>query len=425
MLFGTDGVRDIAANILNNDVALKLGKATASLKKGAKIAVAFDTRLSGKAIESQFIEGVLAAGGRVVECGLMPTPCLAYITYLSGSDYGAMISASHNPPEYNGIKIFDGGGNKLSLQEENKVEEIYNAEKFLTGCGEFTDGTFYRKGYIDRVVKEIDCDFSGVEVSLDCCFGATAHIAPKIFKKLGAKVYGLCNSYNGKLVNVYSGATHTDYLVANTKSRLGFTFDGDGDRVIGVLDGAEIDGDCMLYYIAKYLDAEGKLTPPVVVGTKMTNTRLSEIMENHGVELLRADVGDKYVLEMMKSSGAVLGGEQAGHIIIKNEIATGDGILAAAYMTKYFVNGDSLTEYVPYPLMKRNYRVNLDILTDVRFLEEMKLIELQLEGSGRCLLRKSGTEPLIRVLVEGKNAAFVGEIIAQIDALMVKYCRKM
>lgn len=425
MLFGTDGVRDLAVNLLNNGIAFKVGRATASLKNQPVIAVAFDTRVSGRAIEAQFIEGALCSGARIVQCGLLPTPALAYVTYLCGADYGVMISASHNPPEYNGIKIFTGEGNKLSLAEEEKIDGICECGEFLSGTGYVCDGTSYRRDYIDRTVRSINSDFSGLKISLDCCYGATAKIAPRIFKKLGAEVLPLCNGYNGNLVNVFSGATNVDYLVNNMKGDLGFSFDGDGDRVIGVTaDKRIVDGDRMLYLSAKDMLARCELEPKIVVGTKMTNMALEESLENRGVKLLRADVGDKYVLEQMKKTGAVLGGEQSGHIIYKNEIATGDGILAAAYMTKLFKEGYDFNEFVPYPQIQRNYRAEKSVLETAEFNEKISAVKDKIFGNGRILIRPSGTEPVIRVLVEGKNDEITKSIFIQIDNIIQKLVKK-
>ncbi len=423
MLFGTDGVRDLATTLLNDNIAYSVGRATASLKNQPIIAVAFDTRESGRVIERQFIEGATAAGARIIECGLLPTPALAYITYLAGADYGVMISASHNPPEYNGIKIFTGEGNKLSLAEEEEIEEIIKCERYVSGFGYESDGTSYRKDYIDRIVRLAGANFKGLKITLDCCFGATAKIAPRIFQKLGAEVTALCNSYNGRLVNVYSGATNIDYLKNNTSGDIGFSFDGDGDRVLGVsADQRIIDGDCMLYFLAKDMLQKNALTPKIVVGTKMTNMALCENLENRGVEVVRAAVGDKYVLELMKKTGAVLGGEQAGHIIVKNEISTGDGILAAVLITKLYSQGINLSEFVPYPQIQRNYKAKREILENPTLQAEIKAVEEKICGNGRILIRPSGTEPLIRLLVEGKNSGIVRDIFIQLDNIIKKYC---
>ena len=423
MLFGTDGVRDLATILLNENIAYKVGRATASLKKQPVIAVAFDTRESGRAVEQQFIDGALMAGARIIECGLLPTPALAYIAYLSGADYGVMISASHNPPEYNGIKIFTGEGNKLSLEEERQIEEIVDGQNYGSGSGYVCDGTSYRRDYINRVIKIADTDFSKIKITLDCCFGATAKIAPRVFQKLGADVTALCNTYNGKLVNVYSGATNIDYLKNNIKGGLGFSFDGDGDRVIGVTaDKKTLDGDYMLYFLAKDMLKNNVLNPKIVIGTKMTNMALCENLENRGVEVKRADVGDKYVLEIMKQTGAVLGGEQAGHIIIKNEIATGDGILAAVLMTKLYQGGANFDEFVPYPQILRNYKADREILENPELKCKIKEIEDKIKTNGRILIRPSGTEPLVRLLVEGKNNDYTKDIFIQLDNIIKKFC---
>lgn len=424
MLFGTDGVRDLATKILNENIAFKIGRATASLKKRAVIAVAFDTRLSGRAIAQQFTDGVIASGGRVIECGLLPTPALAYATKLSGADYGVEISASHNPPEYNGIKIFDGGGNKISLEEEALIEEIFDTGAYGGGAGTVCDGTKYKGDYINHITELIDCDFRGIKVTLDCCYGAAALIAPKIFRKLGAQVTALCNSYNGKLVNVLGGATNIDYLKNNMRGDIGFAFDGDADRVIGVTaEKTVIDGDCMLYFLSKSMLEEGRLEPKTVVGTKMTNMSLGEALEKRGVRLLKADVGDKYVLELMQKTGAVLGGEQSGHIIYKNYITTGDGILAAALMTKLFKKGVNFNEYRPYPQKLKNYRADRSLMKNDGFLAEIAEVEKNISGAGRILVRASGTEPLIRILIEGKNMEFVREISIITEKIMQKYSK--
>lgn len=395
MLFGTDGVRGRAKWLLKSGVATYVAKALGTVVPGCTVAIGTDTRLSSPEIERLVVDGLTSSGAKVLRFGVIPTPAVSFLTKKYGADFGVMITASHNPPEYNGIKIFGTDGGKLSASDELLIESIVCEGKFRRAFGSETWVPGGADEYVDHVAFAVNADFSGREVTLDCCHGATCGVAKRVFEKLGAKTEVLCKNASGELVGVYSGSTHIEYLKGNMQHRVGFAYDGDGDRVMAVADGKVLDGGKILYLLAK---ASGQKR---VASTVMANGALEDALKKDGIELERSDVGDKNLSALMKEKGITLGAEQSGHVIVGKN-ATGDGVLCSALLFKYLCG--AVETYDEYPSVLKNVPVHLSAIysEDVKKAIE-KAAEL-LATDGRILVRQSGTEQVVRVYAEAKDA---------------------
>lgn len=426
IFFGTDGIRGVACEELTYDLAYKCGNAVAQTKENAKIVIGQDTRTSGSFITTAFSLGAISLGANVIDVGVCTTPAVAYLTKTLKADFGVMISASHNPAEYNGIKIFDGQGFKLGDEKESKLERKFINQKVLP----YDKLGFYEQKfelahlYLNHLKKNIQVGFDGIRVVLDAGCGGAYKIAPQIFRKLGAEVIELNCTKNGLNINNNSGALHPEHLaecVVKNNASFGFAFDGDADRIIAVDEhGNILDGDLIMFILAKHFKQNGKLNKNMVVGTRHTNMGLEKELENLGIELIRTDIGDKYVLEKMLEQNLNLGGEKSGHIIIANHSTTGDGILTALSITQIAVEQglplSKLANVCLYP------QENIDVVVadKMRIInsEELsKVVEEQekfLGADGRIMVRVSGTEPKIRIMVESaykeKNIACATEI---------------
>ncbi|MDR3263220.1 MAG: phosphoglucosamine mutase [Clostridiales bacterium] len=440
MLFGTDGVRGIASYFFENRLAYNLGRAIVSRRRRPqRVVIARDTRTSGYDIEQEVIKGLIEYGADVYRLEIMPTMTVSDILRQLGADYGIMVSASHNPPEYNGIKIFDSTGGKLSLKEEGEVEAEYyrlcgitkkhrdentpNEEKRKEGHTELLQDAALM--YADGLLKRTEADLTGCTVKLDCCYGACAKTAPDIFKKAGANVRTLAGEYDGRLINVFTGSTNIDFLRANMSEDdyIGCAFDGDGDRMLAVTPkGFIVDGDYILYILTMYLKERGLLRKNSVVGTLMTNYGLEKALNSKGVTLVRTDVGDKYVIEKMKECGYSLGGETSGHIIIDEQGrgGTGDGILAALMLVKALkdarIEPDEIPSlYASFPQKTVNIktpdRIKKAVLKDERLKALKELCGEEMKGGGRILIRPSGTEEKIRITVEASERETVDDVL--------------
>jgi len=421
--FGTDGVRGRVGQFpITPDFAVKLGLAAGKVlgrKKGGKVIIGKDTRLSGYMLEAALESGFSAGGMSPVMLGPMPTPAVAYLTRAFRADLGVVISASHNPYFDNGIKFFSGQGTKLPDEIELEIESYLDKESIpLAAAADF--GRAFRQEdaqgrYIEFCKSTFSSHFSldGLKIVLDCANGATYHIAPMVFRELGAEVITIGDKPNGININDGVGSTHPEALIAkvlSSKADLGIAFDGDGDRVMmcdrhGVLR----DGDNLLYIIAKDTKKRGRLNGGVV-GTLMTNLGLEQALARENIEFARAKVGDRYVMEQLLERNWTLGGENSGHIISLNHVTTGDGIVSALQVLKACMyEGKSIEELsadlVMYPQELINVRLNagIDVTTDEKVQKEVKAVEKELGSTGRVLLRKSGTEPLVRVMVEGMD----------------------
>lgn len=413
--FGTDGIRGKYGEKLDALLAYKTGKALCQYFGNGDYVLGRDTRVSGTPLEKALIDGITEMGGNAVLLGILPTPAVAHLTITHGAKCGIMISASHNPPEYNGIKVFDGNGIKLASEQENSIEYyIDNPPSYdgARGCVENYVGA--RKKYIDFLTGTVNADFSGLKVWLDCAYGASATVAKQVFETLGAEVMVDNSSLRGEKINSGCGALHPDYVARSmegTDCRLGFAFDGDADRLAVVMDGEVIDGDTVLYNIGKSIP----LKDNVVVGTVLNNLALEKKLASEGKKLLRTPVGDKHICDLMYRNGYNLGGEQSGHYIVYPAATTGDGILSAIFLTKALFKDGKLNAIEKLSLVPQKAIAEYAepaIMYDKWIRSLIEESEQKLAGNGRIIMRMSGTEPKVRVMVESENQELVDEILA-------------
>ena len=426
-LFGTDGIRGVANTELTCELAVKIGKAAAKVlisgshNRHPKVLIGRDTRISGNMLEGALGAGFCSMGVNVVLLGAVPTPAVAYLVTKYGADAGVMISASHNPAEYNGIKIFNGDGFKLSDELEDQIEEMIGHERLdenLPIGGELGNITGDKKAvdeYIDHLMSTIDDNLSGMSIALDCANGSACTTARKLFEGLGAKITVLNDQPDGVNINQDCGSTDMDMLsnfVIENKCDIGFAFDGDADRCLAVDEnGTLIDGDCIMAIIADYGKRSGKLKKNSVVVTVMTNIGFFRFAAEHDIKGVTTKVGDRYVLEEMLKNGYNLGGEQSGHIIFLDHANTGDGQLTAVQLAwilkKSGKTASELSEIMSsYPQVLINVEVSPEgkerLKDDEEIQKTIQRIERELDNDGRVLVRASGTEPLIRVMLEGR-----------------------
>ncbi|MCK4778352.1 MAG: phosphoglucosamine mutase [Actinomycetia bacterium] len=420
-LFGTDGIRGIANKDLTPELALKLGQAVAQIFKDnerKKIVVGKDPRISSDLLESSLIAGICSAGVDVFKVGVMPTPGIAYLTHYYHASAGAVISASHNSAEFNGIKFFGESGFKLSDEKEDEIEKHIEEgmTERLTGSeiGRIFNEEDAKETYEGFLKKTIDTDFEGLKIAVDCANGATSEIAPQILEELGVKIIPINNKPNGININLDCGSLHPEIMADIVRSNsvdAGLCFDGDGDRVIMVDENGDVvDGDFIMTICAAYLKKEGSLKNNKVVATVMSNLGFDLAMKKLGIDIFKTKVGDRFVLRKMIEEEAVLGGEQSGHIIFLNYINTGDGILTALQMLSILKKSNKpLSEW--RKLMRKFPQVLINVkIKDKEKYKDNKAItslinkkEEELNGKGRILVRPSGTEPLIRVMVEAET----------------------
>jgi phosphoglucosamine mutase len=411
--FGTDGVRGVVGELLTPELVERLGRAAAIWSGGGRVFVGRDTRKSGPALERAFAEGVASAGGNAVLGGVLPTPAVALLAL----DLGAVISASHNPPEYNGVKFFDRDGQKLTDASEEEIEALLD-EPPRNGLGVVDYVGISAVSYLDHVLERFGTDLAGLRIAVDCANGAYSDIAPDAFARLGADVTALGVDAESGSINVGCGATDLSLLARTAREQridLGVAFDGDGDRMLAVdAEGNAVDGDQILAILALHLKVD------TVVVTVMTNLGFHRLMAEHGIRVITTDVGDRYVLEALRREGAVLGGEQSGHIICLDGHVTGDG-LAAALLLCRALEGRSLAEAAA--VMPQFAQVKDNIAVRVRdlpatLLEEVARMNGELDGEARILVRPSGTEPVVRVLAEAPDKAEAGRLCGIISALV-------
>ncbi len=411
--FGTDGVRGVVGESLTPELVEKLGRAVTLWSQSGRVFVGRDTRASGPELEEAFARGVVVAGGNAVLAGVLPTPAVALLAL----DLGAVISASHNPPEYNGVKLFDSEGQKLSDAAEEEIEALLDAP-FHGRHGEIDRVGVATDSYLDHIVERFGSDLSALRIVVDCANGAYSGIAPEAFVRLGAEVTTIGAEPDGTNINVGCGATDLRTLqrsVTTSGANLGVAFDGDGDRMLAVdAHGEVVDGDQIVAILMLHLEVE------LVAVTVMTNLGLHRLAEEHGVRVVTTDVGDRYVLEALRREGGLLGGEQSGHIIYLRDHVTGDG-LAAALLLCGAVQGRTLAEAAAvmprYPQARADVRVSCPELPPA-LAEEIASMNAALDGKGRILVRPSGTEPVIRILTEAETPARAEEACATITALV-------
>ncbi|MBO5223148.1 MAG: phosphoglucosamine mutase [Clostridia bacterium] len=431
LFFGTDGLRGIVNKDLTFSLAYKVGNALGSLCSGAKILVGRDTRISGSYLVSALSGGAMSAGADVIDVGVIPTAGVAYLTKTCEFDFGVVISASHNSGEYNGIKIFGKDGYKLSDREEESVERCFIHDKTndYPNVGSYSVEPNMFKRYADFLTNSAK-DLSGLKVVLDGANGASGRIAPAVFRSLNAKVVASCCSMDGKRINENCGSLYPQKLIARVnryKADVGFAFDGDADRLIAVDEnGSVIDGDMVLYILAKHLKSKGELNGNTVVGTSHTNMAIEEALKREGIGFLRTDIGDKYVLAKLVEQNLSLGGEQSGHVILKNISTTGDGILTAIAIASILAEtGKRASELFDVKLYPQE-NVNVIVKDKLRIINNEELscsvakLQNALEGKGRLMVRASGTEPKIRIMVESPDAQINKRYAKIVQELVVK-----
>ena len=413
--FGTDGVRGIVGEVVTPELVERLGKASALWSGRGRVFVGRDTRASGKELEEAFARGVASAGGSAVLAGVVPTPAVALLRL----DLGVVITASHNPPEYNGVKFFDASGRKLSDVAEEEIEALLDAP--APGGGEIDRVGIAVDSYLEHVLERFGSDLDGVRIAVDCANGAYADIAPRAFESLGAEVETIGNEPDGSNINVGCGATDLAALQALVTSGgfdLGVAFDGDGDRVLAIDErGAVVDGDQIVAILALHLGVD------LVAVTTMTNLGFHRLMDERGVRVVTTDVGDRYVLEALYNAGGILGGEQSGHIICLRDHVTGDG-LASSLLLCEALGGRTLSDAAAvmerYPQAKRNLLRSGRGPLPQGLLDRLADENETLNGDGRVLVRPSGTEPLVRVLAEAATEKEAESLCARIAALVTQ-----
>jgi phosphoglucosamine mutase len=411
--FGTDGVRGVVGEFLTLELVERLGRAASLWTGAAKVFVGRDTRASGVELEEAFARGVISAGGDCILGGVLPTPAVALLAL----DLGVVISASHNPPEYNGVKFFDSKGRKLSDASEEQIEEMLAAAPGIDQ-GRIEHVEVATDSYLTHILERFGSDLSGLRIAVDCANGAYSGLAPQAFEECGAEVHAIGDQPNGDNINVGCGATDLALLQQTVRDGgfdLGIAFDGDGDRMLAVDEnGNTVDGDQIIAILA--LDQR----VDQVAVTVMTNLGFHALMREHDIRVHTTDVGDRYVLEALYDNGAILGGEQSGHVIFLRDHVTGDG-LAAGLLLCGALKGRTLSEAAAvltlFPQCKENVPVSDRELT-AAITAEVARVNQEWDGAGRVLVRPSGTEPLIRVLAEAENPGVAEEACASIAALV-------
>lgn len=437
-LFGTDGVRGLANTELSCELCVKLGRAAAYVltkhtHHRPKILIGRDTRLSGEMLEAALCAGLCSFGADVHLLGVVPTPAVAYLVGRYQADAGIMISASHNPAEYNGIKIFDINGYKIPDEYEQEIEALVldNVEEIPLAAGDRV-GTTHRceqavEDYVNHLVSAADVRLHGLRVLIDCANGSASATAHRIFPALGADAEIICNEPDGVNINRDCGSMHIEALAQRVKGAgydLGIAFDGDSDRILTCDgDGTVVDGDMMMAAFACYMKEQGTLADDTLVVTVMSNLGLVRCAQQNGIKIETTKVGDRFVLECMLQNGYALGGEQSGHLIFRQYATTGDGQLSAVLLLAMMKKtGKSLRELASvmtvYPQVMENVTVGktakgmLGSDKDIaRLIQEW---EHKLGDNGRILVRPSGTEPLVRVMAEGKDQELITRCVKQI-----------
>ncbi|GAA0071898.1 phosphoglucosamine mutase [Clostridium sardiniense] len=444
-MFGTDGVRGVANTELTAELAYNLGRAGAYVLTEAahkpKILVAKDTRISGDMLEAALVAGILSVGAEAVVLGVIPTPAVAHLTREYGADAGVMISASHNPVEYNGIKFFNNNGYKLSDELEDEIQRVI--ESNFEGVPSPTGVSLGREkvevaaldDYIEFAKNTISSNLEGMKIALDCANGASYKAAVEAFRDLGAEVYVINDNPDGTNINENCGSTHPEELMEYVVKKgcdAGFAFDGDADRCLAVDEkGNLINGDFILALCAKHLKDLGRLKDDTLVVTVMSNLGLDIACKNLGIKTLKTKVGDRYVLEEMVNDGYVLGGEQSGHIIFLECNTTGDGLVTALQVSSIIKRSKeslsslcSIMRELPQVLV--NAKVPNDkkdiYLKDAEIIAEIERMEKLMDGKGRVLIRPSGTEPLVRVMLEGENQEEIDKLAHNLADMILAKC---
>jgi phosphoglucosamine mutase len=411
--FGTDGVRGVVGRDLTPELVERLGRAATLWSGRGRIFVGRDTRASGPELEDALARGIASVGGNAIVAGVLPTPAVALLTL----DLGCVITASHNPPEYNGVKFFDRDGQKLSDAQEEEIEALLDEP--ATGGGDIDEVGVATDSYLEHVVERFGSDLTGLRIGVDCANGAYSGLAPQAFTQLGAEVTAIGDEPDGTNINVGCGATDLRALqrtVTELGLDLGVAFDGDGDRMLAVDgNGDVVDGDQIVSVLALDRDVE------LVAVTVMANMGLHRLMAEHGVRVVTTDVGDRYVLEALRREGGILGGEQSGHLIWLDGHVTGDGLVAALLLCGA-LHGRPLADVAAvmprFPQAKENVAVDQHGHLSPAIEKEVARLNAELGDSGRVLVRPSGTEPVIRVLAEAESGPEAETLCGTIAALV-------
>lgn len=443
-MFGTDGVRGVAGTELTIELATKLGQAGAYVLTKEKshkptIMVGCDTRISGGMLANALMAGICSVGANAIYVGVAPTPAIAYLTRKHKVDAGVVISASHNPMEFNGIKFFNGEGYKLSDELEDEIEALIKSGMkdidFPTGAG--IGKIDYRFDIVDEYVEfekeTVPVDLSGLKIVIDCAEGASSYTSVKALKDLGADLIAIHTEPDGTNINADCGSTHMDELkarVVSEKADVGIAFDGDADRMLAVDEnGKMVDGDEIMAICGNYLKSKGRLAKDTIVVTVMTNLGFSIMGKEQDINIEKTKVGDRYVLENMKENGYNLGGEQSGHVIFLDDNTTGDGLLSALHLLQVMVDtGKPLSELAKVMEVLPQALVNAKVPNDKKesymeysdIAEAIAELEKKFAGEGRVLIRPSGTEPLVRVMIEGKDQKVIDEEAHKLADLITK-----
>lgn len=431
--FGTDGVRGIANRDLTPELAFGLGWAGGMVLRNnagrPKIVVGRDTRVSGEMLEAAIVSGLTCVGADVILVGIMPTPAIAYLTRQFRADAGIVISASHNPVEYNGIKFFSGDGYKLCDEVENEIERVMmEAERIHPECedvGQVEVSPDAEEEYISHAINTVNCDFSGLKIVVDCGYGASYRITPKVLKALGAEVIAINDDADGMRINVCCGSTNPDIIcrkVKETGANLGIAHDGDADRVIACDEkGNIVDGDHIMAVCALHLMGRNQLPKNTIVATAYSNLGLIRTLKNAGGFVLIAENGDRYVLEKMREEGLTLGGEKWGHVIFLEHNSTGDGLVTALQLISVMKERNeplsslaSILQEYPQVLVNVPVRDKAGLKANSRVKDAVRRGEELLGEDGRLFARASGTEPLIRIMGEGPDEVFVKNIVNEV-----------
>lgn len=426
-LFGTDGVRGVANKELTVELATKLGQVgahvlTENSHHKPKILVGCDTRKSGDMLAMALMAGICAAGADAVYLGVVPTPAVAYLARQMKADAGVVISASHNPSEFNGIKFFNGDGFKLSDELEDRMEEIIRndleevARPTGYGVGSLTYAFDAKEQYINFITSTVPLDLSGMKIVIDCANGASFYTSPKALKRLGADLIVLHDAPDGSNINKDCGSTHLESLqreVVKSGAKVGLAFDGDADRLLAVDEkGQVVDGDQLMAICGLYMREKGHLKKDTIVATVMSNLGFYIMAEQQGLHIEQTAVGDRYVLECMREKDYSIGGEQSGHIIFLDENTTGDGLLSAMHLLDVMVHKNkplselaSVVKVLPQVLVnaKVSNKNKYKYQEDEEIQKAIAELEAKFDGKGRVLIRPSGTEPLVRVMIEGQD----------------------
>lgn len=434
-MFGTDGIRGEYGTFLTCGVAYQLGTSLADLcAEGGIIVVGRDTRLSGGALLNAFISGVEDNGGVAVNIGILPTNAVAHFTRKLGADYGVMISASHNPPTDNGLKVFDKYGVKLCEKKQQEVssvmekltvnynEEVVRARAPFENIGET---------YVRDIYRKIPVDLDGIKLSLDCCYGASFEVARKLFALTKADLTVYCGFNDGSQINVSSGATHPEYLIeklAQNNSQLGFAFDGDADRLSVFEKGKQVDNTAVFYCLIKYYTEHNMLSRGAVVGTVLTNSGLEKAIAKLGLTLMRSAVGDEKIFQLMTAKGVNLGGEESGHYLLSDYATSSDALINALMVSQIYKEKGSLVEYAKelrlLPVHTRNVKIAPEQVQILKEKDAFAQISENFSAGNpqlRLVLRPSGTEPVVRIFVEG-DAENPDKMLDDVTNILNGYC---